>query len=247
MEPPVKLSELHGVSVITFDNPPANALNSNLLHHFRAILDVIPEDSSYIITGEGSIFSAGFDLFLVSEMNKPEFSHFIDQFQRLLLKIKFHPSPTAALINGSAVAGGFVISCAVDYRFSPHSQGRFGLNEKILGFTLPPVPQAIVESKIKGLTDRILNSKTLLSLDDLKQIPFFIECSDNPMELAVKKLNQFNLDNRILDNKNYDRKWVRKFLEENESRIRQEFDDGWWSEKSIAARKKQIEQLKLKN
>lgn len=243
----VLLSQMGKIPVITLSRPPANAINTDLLIQLLSILENIPEEQPFIITGLGSIFSAGFDLFLVSVMNKPEFSDFIDLFQEVLKKIKFHSSPTATVLNGHAVAGGFIIACAADYRFSTNSDCRFGLNEKILGFTLPPVPQAIVEVKLKGHTEKVLNSKNLLTMKELKEIPFFIECSDNPLELAGKKLDQSLIDKRILRNKKYDRKWVKKFLENNESMLRKEFETGWWSEKSKAARKKQLELFKLKN
>ena len=244
MDSLVNLSKKANTQIITLSNPPANTFNTKLLYQMISILDNMSKDKPFIITGNGHIFSAGLDLFHTSRMDKSTFPLFIDLFQKLLLKIIYHKGSTATVLNGHAVAGGFILACSTDYRFTMHSKYKYGLNEKNLGLTLPPIPQAILDSKFKHNTKKIFNSTKLLNIDDLIGIPNFINCCTSPIRLAIKTLIQSSLNKQLMKNKINEQNLIKEFLTVNEVKISDEFYKRWWSKKSIIARKKQMELLK---
>jgi hypothetical protein len=244
MDSLVKLSKKENTQIITLSNPPANTFNTKLLNQMTSILNKISKDKPFIITGQGHIFSAGLDLFHTSSMDKSTFLLFIDLFQNLLLKIIYHKGPTATVLNGHAVAGGFILACSTDYRFAMHSNYKYGLNEKKLGLTLPPIPQAILDTKLKHNNKKIFNSTKLLNIDDLIGIPNFIDCCTSPIGLAIKTLIQSSLNKQIMKNKINEQNRIKEFLTINKVKISDDFYKRWWSKKSIIARKKQMELLK---
>jgi len=118
----VRLSKARtDIAVITFSRPRrANAMNQAVLKHLGDICAEIRGDQTIkcaVITGEGKIFSSGFDLQEQAEA-QPEG---VDEWEKLL-KADFDgimscwdlPVPTVAAVRGGALAGGFELMLACD-------------------------------------------------------------------------------------------------------------------------------------
>ena len=83
-----------------------------------------------------------------------------------------------------------------------------------------------------------------MNIDELVEIPNFIKCCASPIGLAIRTLNQSSLNKQIMKKKINEKNRIKEFLSVNEAKFIQEFYKGWWSKRSIIARKKQMELLK---
>ena len=97
-------------------------------------------------TGERH-FSTGFDLkyWMKSYDNMYDSIHL---FQRLLAKLIAFPLPSLCVFNGTAIAGGYFMGLAHDYRIMHDTKGTICLSELKLGFALPPTYIKFVVSKL---------------------------------------------------------------------------------------------------
>jgi len=107
-----------GVAVLTLTRPARkNALSIALRDEMSAALDRLAIDDAcraLVITGEGDVFSAGFDL---DEFARPELSDELwassDRWHRTLMEF---PLPMVAAVNGAAYGGGFDLATMCDLR-----------------------------------------------------------------------------------------------------------------------------------
>ena len=110
------------VATLTLNRPAKrNALSVELRDAISDALDALapdPEIKAVVITGAGSVFSAGFDL---SEFERAagddafgrELWASSDRYHETVLRF---PLPTLAAINGPALAGGFDLAVLCDLR-----------------------------------------------------------------------------------------------------------------------------------
>ncbi|HTN80263.1 MAG TPA: enoyl-CoA hydratase/isomerase family protein [Acidimicrobiales bacterium] len=103
-----------GVVTLTLRRPEKkNALSIALRDELSDTLDALSSDGSVkvvVLTGAGSVFSAGFDL---SEFDDPAVWPSSDRFHHTVLRF---PLPTIAAVNGAALAGGFDLAVLCDLR-----------------------------------------------------------------------------------------------------------------------------------
>ena len=104
----------HHVSLLTIDNPPANAMDAamlgKLLEEFQAINDA-SSARAIILTGSGNSFCAGADL-------KAKGGEALSAFGRLLTAVESSPVPVIAAINGWCIGGGFELALCCDIRIA---------------------------------------------------------------------------------------------------------------------------------
>jgi hypothetical protein len=91
-----------------------------------------------VLTGTGSIFSAGVDLFRVLEGGRAYLEQFpparsTPRFKKLLGFEK----PLVAAINGHAIAGGASSPCGADQRFLARGKATYGAPELKVGVPVP--------------------------------------------------------------------------------------------------------------
>ena len=125
-----------GITVLRLDHGKAHALDIDLCRALRqALAERVRDDSvrALVLTGTGSIFCAGVDLFRLIDGG----ADYIDEFVPLLVAT-FHelfafPRPVVAAINGHAIAGGCVLAAASDYRIMADGSGTIGVPELRVG------------------------------------------------------------------------------------------------------------------
>ena len=139
-----------GVRVLTLDRPPANALDETLLGDLAAALDAARVDDrvrAVVLTGNGTFFSAGFDL--VVPRRDPAAARTMRALYRAAhVTLLGFPKPTIARVAGHAVAGGLVLVLACDYRLGRAGNYRVGLNEVAIGASYPRVAMEIVRLRL---------------------------------------------------------------------------------------------------
>ena len=123
---------------ITLSGPAKNALGTDMMRWIRDELTQA-DGSPVLITGDGDAFSAGLNLKEVVALDAAGMIDFLGQLDALLTAIFHYPAPTAAAVNGHAIAGGCLIQLFCDIRDAQQSpKARIGLNEVALGLRFPP-------------------------------------------------------------------------------------------------------------
>jgi enoyl-CoA hydratase len=146
----IALESHDGVAVLRIDRPPANAICLETAREFEVAFatEAIAQARALVITGTGRFFSGGLDLKQVPTYSQAEQRELLGALNRLLAKLYAHPAPVVAAINGHAVAGGFILALATDYRVGPSGAAQFGLTETRLGIPFPAVPMIILHAEL---------------------------------------------------------------------------------------------------
>lgn len=156
------------VAVVRMAHGKVSALDQEFCDAMVATLDDIARGQAraLVVTGTGSTFSAGVDLFRVLDGGAPYLARFLPALDSFLRTLVSFPKPVVAAINGHAVAGGCVIAAACDHRVMA-GEGRIGLPELVVGVPFPPLPFAIVEARIERRVFRqLVNSGRMLQAPD---------------------------------------------------------------------------------
>src|SRR5262245_6926892 len=118
----ISRSQQEGVLTLRLAHGKASALDVELLDALLQELDGLGEDvRALILTGTGSIFSAGVDLFRLTRDGAGYVRHFLALLCRFFEKLFSFPRPVVAAVNGHAIAGGCVIVLACDARIMADS------------------------------------------------------------------------------------------------------------------------------
>ncbi|MYE33362.1 MAG: enoyl-CoA hydratase/isomerase family protein [Gemmatimonadales bacterium] len=147
----IQRSDESGTAEIRMAHEPANVLTVEFSDTLAAEFERTRADDSVravVLTGTGSAFSAGVELFRVVDDGPGYVEALLQSLGTLFSMLRAFPKPLVAAVNGHAVAGGGVIACACDYRTMATGQGRIGLPELKVGVPFPAVALDIVRSAI---------------------------------------------------------------------------------------------------
>ena len=135
----IDLEKRGDITVMRLNAPPVNALDREVL---RAITETLSEIEAsdaraVVLTGTGTAFSAGADLFRVlnegDEYLRTSLAALTEAFGTLF---RF-PRPVVAAVNGHAIAGGAVLVCASDHRIAAAGDHKIGFAELRVGVPFP--------------------------------------------------------------------------------------------------------------
>jgi len=121
----ILLEKKEGIGVLTLNRPERmNAFNEKMEAEFVQAIQEVSQDDEIrvlVVTGAGKAFCAGADVGRMSgEEKKPkgaeEFRRGFRNIQGIILGLQRLEKPTIAMVNGSAVGGGFDLACACDLR-----------------------------------------------------------------------------------------------------------------------------------
>lgn len=129
-----------GVSMITLDRPPANAIGEGdipLLSEHLANAASNASCRALIISGAGRFFCAGADVTIMEghpedRSRADRLAAFARALQELYDEIESFPVPVVAAIRGNAIGGGLELAMACDFRIVARD-ARVGLPETKLG------------------------------------------------------------------------------------------------------------------
>ncbi len=140
-----------GVALIRMCSEPANVLTTEFADALSAELARARDDESVravVLTGTGSAFSAGVDLFRLVDEGATYVDALLSSLDELFASLSSFPKPLVAAVNGHAIAGGAVMVCACDYRVMAEGNGKVGLPELRVGVPFPAIALLTVRNAV---------------------------------------------------------------------------------------------------
>jgi enoyl-CoA hydratase len=119
-----------------------------------------------ILTGTGSIFSAGVDLYRMTNEGAAYVERFFPALRESLHALFTFPKPIVAAVNGHAIAGGCLMAAACDYRVM--SAGKIGVPELLVGVPFPAVAIEILKFACGRDAQSLVYSGRTISPDDAR-------------------------------------------------------------------------------
>ena len=135
----IKLDQAGEVAIVTMVHGKANTMSTEFCQALTARLEELRTASAraIVITGQGTIFSAGVDLLRLADGGAPYVRTFLPALNAMFETVFSYPKPVVAAINGHAIAGGCVLACAADRRLMVREPGRIGVTELLVGVPFP--------------------------------------------------------------------------------------------------------------
>jgi enoyl-CoA hydratase len=155
------LYELTGsVATITMDDGKVNALSLDMLGEINDALDrAVSDHAVVVLTGREGIFSAGFDLKVLTAGGPDAIAMLRAGFE-LSERLLSFPTPVVVACPGHAMAMGVFLLLSGDYRIGAAGPYKIRANEVAIGLTMP---RAAVEILRQRLTPAAFTRATLLS------------------------------------------------------------------------------------
>ncbi|GFT15849.1 enoyl-CoA delta isomerase 1, mitochondrial [Nephila pilipes] len=144
--------EKKGTARVILQNPPVNALNTELLVKLSTIIKDLEERKfrGFILeSASPKVFCAGLDISELYNPSEEKITVLWKAFQTLWKTLYLTPLITVAAINGHAPAGGCVLALSCDHGIMVKSGGIIGLNETLLGFPAPKWVQLLLVNACK--------------------------------------------------------------------------------------------------
>jgi enoyl-CoA hydratase len=126
-------------AVLRLARGKGNALNLELAAALADALDRLDRGPARagILTGQGTVFSAGVDLVALTEGGPEYVRRFLPLLGRCFERLTTFPKPLVAAVNGHAIAGGAILVLACDQRLLARGTARVGLTETRVGVLFP--------------------------------------------------------------------------------------------------------------
>ena len=134
------------IAILEIQHGKVNALDVELCAALDESLESIERSAAkaIVLTGSGTTFSAGVDLFRLLQGGTRYAQEFVPKLVNALKRLFIFPKPVVVAINGNAIAGGCVIACACDYRVAIKGRGKIGVPEALVGVPFPSTAFEIV-------------------------------------------------------------------------------------------------------
>lgn len=138
------------VAVLRMGRGKVNAIDVELLRDLAAALDETSASTAraVVLTGGGTAFSAGVDLFRLVDGGAPYIREFLPLLESVLERLYALPKPTVAAVNGHAIAGGHLLMACCDRRLMAEGAGKVGVPELLVGVPFPPLALEILAATL---------------------------------------------------------------------------------------------------
>jgi enoyl-CoA hydratase len=174
----IERSQHEGILTLRLAHGKASALDIELLDALLRELDGVADDvRALILTGTGSIFSAGVDLFRLTQGGADYVERFLPLLSRFVRALFAFPRPVVAAANGHAIAGGCIMVLAADVRLMAEGSGRIGVPELLVGVPFPAAALEVVRfvvprDKVQALlyTGRTLPPREALAAELVDEV-----------------------------------------------------------------------------
>lgn len=140
------------IGILRLAHGKASALDLELLEGLQAAFREAEKFDALVVTGTGRIFSAGVDLFRLTNDGAEDAATYVDRFlpaldAALTVILRFQ-RPVVAAVNGHAIAGGCLVALACDHKVMVPSGARIGVPELQVGVPFPSLAAAILDSSV---------------------------------------------------------------------------------------------------
>jgi len=140
----IRTESRESVTVLHLEHGKVNAFDTDLARAITESVREVGPERALVLTGSGSVFSAGVDLVRIAESDDGEVAEFLEALETCFLAVFEHPAPTVAAINGHAIAGGAILAAACDRRIFAEGKARIGVPELLVGVPFPPAALEIL-------------------------------------------------------------------------------------------------------
>jgi enoyl-CoA hydratase/carnithine racemase len=130
----VRVETRDGVTTMTLDSPPVNALGRQLVGDIEKTLSMLKGDATVrclVVRSAGKHFCAGADLKERRTMTEDEVRAFVPRLAGVCHGLAGLPFPTIAAVRGAAAGGGCELALACDLRILAE-ETKIGLRETAL-------------------------------------------------------------------------------------------------------------------
>jgi len=132
------LTSKDDISIITLDDGKANVFSPKMIQDVNECLDKVPRESgALIIVGREGMFSAGFDLKIISAGDMQATMDMSLSGFKLLSRLFSFPRPILAACSGHGIALGTFLLCCCDYRVGVKGDYMIGANEMRTNMVIP--------------------------------------------------------------------------------------------------------------
>jgi enoyl-CoA hydratase len=166
----IEREERDGIVTLRLAHGKVSAMDAELIQALIAELGALKGARAVVLTGTGTVFSAGVDLFRLVDGGTDYVRRFIPLLRELLLKLFTVQVPVVAAANGHAIAGGGLMVMASDHRLMAEGNGRIGVPELLVGVPFPAVALEVVRFAVPAprLQPLVYTGRTLLPHEALE-------------------------------------------------------------------------------
>ena len=230
------------IAVLRIQNGKANALDTDF---FDALEDQfeyleISDHRAVVLTGTGSIFSAGVDLQRVLDGGVNYLRQLLPSLSRGLKRLFTFPRPLVAAVNGHAIAGGCILSLACDHRVLSSGKAKVGVSELKVGVPFPVTAMEVLRYQLENrvaqdliYTGRLVGPEEAVGLGLADELAAPEAVLDRSIEVAIELGNvpssTFALTKRHLRGEVLDR------IQQQELRLEDEIVRQWCEPRTMAA------------
>lgn len=137
-----------GIAHVHMDDGKANVMSHEMLEALLGAFDRAEADNALVmLTGRERMFSGGYDLKMFSE-SPTVVVRALRLGATLVARMADFPLPVLAVCTGHAVAQGAFTLLAADVRFGAEGPFKLGLNEVVIGLTIPHYGIEIARSRL---------------------------------------------------------------------------------------------------
>jgi enoyl-CoA hydratase len=187
----IERSDRDGVAILRLAHGKASALDLELLAEMRRQLAAVAASDAraVVLTGTGTILSAGVDLFRMLEEGAGYVNRFFPEMTDAFTELFLFPRPVVAAVNGHAIAGGAILTAAADHRLMVSGNARIGLPELLVGVPFPALALEVVRFAVapQHLQEVVYGGKTVTADEALQR--GMIDAVAGPAELLDRAIS----------------------------------------------------------
>lgn len=195
----VKYKSEENYALITITNGKANAISHEVIAGLNAGFDkALEEDKVVVLTGQPGMFSAGFDLKIMTKSAESA-KELVTKGSQLSLRMLSFPKPIIIACSGHAIAKGGFLLLSADYRIGVDGDFKIGLNEVMIGMTMHHAGIVIARARLAHThLDRSVNNSEIYNPKEAIKAGFLdvIVSSDQLQITAEKAATMFSKLNK---------------------------------------------------
>lgn len=161
----IERQDQDGIRVLRLAHGKVSAMDIELAEAFSAELKAAADAPvrAVVVTGTGSSFSAGVDLFRIIKDGPAYGQRFLPVLDAMLRDALTFPKPMVAAVNGHAIAGGCILAATCDRRIMADGNGRIGVPELVVGVPFPALPLQIMAARTPdaAFRDLVMTGRTV--------------------------------------------------------------------------------------